>query len=133
MKKIHYLMAMFVAAVLCVGLVSCKKHKDEPEPESPYLTADEFAKSTWNGQDDRSLAITLKVESASSAKLTYTPKSAAKNTDPVPVTVSINYSYVPTTGTFSGTGDDNFSYSASLKDKKNMSIKIPTGTFNLSR
>ena len=127
-------MAMFIAAVLCVGLVSCHKSKnDDPEPEAKYLTSAEFAKTTWNGQDDRGLAIQLKVESTTSAKLTYTPKSVAKNTDPTPVTVTITYTYNQETGNFTGNGDDNFSYSASLKDKQNMSIKIPTGTFDLKR
>lgn len=135
MKKINYLMAMFIAAVLCVGLVSCHKSKnDDPEPEAKYLSAEDFAKSTWNGQDDRGLAIQLKVESTSSAKLTYTPKSAAKNTDPTPVTITIEYTYTASTGAFSGKGkEDGFSYSATLKDQKNMSIKIPTGTFDLKR
>ena len=60
MKKINYLLAMFVAAVLCVGLVSCKKSKneDEPQPTSQFLTVDEFAKSTWTGQDNDGNAIT---------------------------------------------------------------------------
>ena len=134
MKKINYLMAMFIAAVLCVGLVSCKKSKHDDDPQPTFLSVDDFAKSTWNGQDDRGNAILLKVESASVAKLTYTPKSAVKNTDPQPVTITIEYTYTPATGAFSGKGkEDNYSYSATLKDQKNMSIKIPTGTFDLKR
>ena len=134
MKKINYLMAMFIAAVLCVGLVSCKKSKNDDDPQPTFLSVDDFAKSTWNGKDDRDLAILLKVESASVAKLTYTPTSAAKNTDPTPVTITIDYTYNASTGAFSGKGkEDNFSYSATLKDQKNMSIKIPTGTFDLKR
>lgn len=133
MKKINYLMAMFIAAVLCVGLVSCKKSKnDDPKPESQYLTIEEFAKSTWTGSDGTN-AITLKVETASVAKLTYTPKTVKKNVGNDPVTVTINYTYNITTGAFSGTGDDGNSYSAKLTDKSNMSIKIPTGTYDLKR
>ena len=137
MKKINYLMAMFIAAVLCVGLVSCKKSNNDdpkPEPESQFLSLDEFAKSTWTGKDGDGNAITLKVESASLAKVTYFKKSVAKNTDPVPVTITINgYTYDFNTGVFSGTGDDNFTYKASLKTKTTISIQIPIGTFDLTR
>ena len=137
MKKINYLLAMFVAAVLCVGLVSCKKSKneDEPQPTSQFLTVDEFAKSTWTGKDNDGNAITLKVESASVAKVTYFTKTVAKNTDPVPVTITINgYTYDFATGKFKGTGvEDSFAYEATLSDKNNMQLKMPLGTFPLKR
>ena len=132
MKKINYLMAMFVAAVLCVGLVSCKKSKND-DPEAKYLTVDEFAKSTWTGVDNNSNTITLKVESASVAKLTYVPQPAKKNTDGTPVTVTINYTFNASSASFTGTGDDGFSYSATLSSATAMKIKIPTGSFDLTR
>ncbi|MBQ3619340.1 MAG: hypothetical protein II939_14425 [Bacteroidales bacterium] len=138
MKKINYLMAMFIAAVLCVGLVSCKKSKndDDPQPEqSKFLTVDEFAKSTWTGTDDKGNAITLKVESASVAKVTYFKTTQAKNTDPTPVTITISgYTYNFSTGKFQGTGvEDSFPYEATLSDKNNMQLKMPLGTFPMKR
>lgn len=138
MKKINYLMAMFIAAVLCVGLVSCKKSKndDDPQPEqSKFLTLDEFAKSTWNGTDNNGNAVTLKVESASAAKVTYFKPAVSKNTDPTPVTVNINgYTYDFATGKFKGTGtEDSFAYEATLSDKNNMQLKMPLGTIAMKR
>ena len=136
MKKINYLMAMFIAAVLCVGLVSCKKSKnDDPKPESQYLTIDEFAKSTWNGTDNNGNAVTLKVESETVAKVTYFKPAVTKNTDPTPVTVNISgYTYNFSTGKFQGTGvEDSFAYEASLSDKNNMQLKMPLGTFPMKR
>ena len=126
-------MAMFVAAVLCVGLVSCKKSKND-DPEAKYLTVDEFAKSTWSGVDNNNNTITLKVESASVAKLTYVPQTAKKNTDPDPVTITINYTFNASSASFAGTGaEDGFSYSATLSSATAMQIKIPTGSFDLTR
>ena len=126
-------MAMFVAAVLCVGLVSCKKSKND-DPEAKYLTVDEFAKSTWSGVDNNNNTITLKVESASVAKLTYVPQTAKKNTDPNPVTITINYTFNASSASFAGTGaEDGFSYSATLSSATAMQIKIPTGSFDLTR
>lgn len=137
MKKINYLMAMFIAAVLCVGLASCHKSKnDDPQPEqSKFLTLDEFANSTWNGTDKKGNAVTLKVESESAAKVTYFKPSVTKNTDPIPVTVNINdYTYDFASGKFKGTGtEDSFPYEATLSDKNNMQLKMPLGTVAMKR
>lgn len=138
MKKINYLMAMFIAAVLCVGLVSCKKSKndDGPQPEqSKFLTIAEFAKSTWNGTDKNGNAVTLKVESETVAKVTYFQTTQAKNTDPTPVTITISgYTYDFASGKFKGTGvEDNFPYEATLSDKNNMQLKMPLGDVAMKR
>ncbi|MBR2887817.1 MAG: hypothetical protein IKB95_06290 [Bacteroidales bacterium] len=137
MKKINYLMAMFIAAVLCVGLASCHKSKggeDEPE-QSKFLTIAEFAKSTWNGTDKNGNAVTLKVESETVAKVTYFKTTAAKNTDPTPVTITISgYTYDFASGKFKGTGvEDNFPYEATLSDKNNMQLKMPLGDVAMKR
>ncbi len=137
MKKINYLMAMFIAAVLCVGLASCHKSKggeDEPE-QSKFLTIAEFAKSTWNGTDKNGNAVTLKVESETVAKVTYFKPAVTKNTDPTPVTVNISgYTYNFSTGKFQGTGvEDSFPYEATLSDKNNMQLKMPLGDVAMKR
>ena len=119
-------MVMFMAAVLCMTTVSCSKSdkKDEPQPESPYLTLEEFAKKSWSGSDQSGHGVSLKMQSTTKAQLQYTPKSVAKNTDPTPVNVDINYTYDPTTGKFKGTGNDNNEYTASLKTKTELEFYV---------
>ena len=126
MKKISFLMVMFMAALLCMTTISCGKSGggDEPEPESPYLTLEQFAKKTWSGSDAAGHGISLKVQSTTKASLTYTPKSVAKNTDPTPVTVDITYTYDEKTGKFKGTGSDSNEYTASMKSKTELEFYV---------
>ena len=120
MKKINYLMAMFIAAVLCVGLVSCKKSKNDDSPDFP--TAQQFLK-TWNGVDSKGNGVSLKVNDATSATFSYIASTAKKNTQEAK-TVQITYTYDPSNGKFTGTDDDNYTYEASFKSATELNFSL---------
>jgi len=126
MKKISFLMVMFMAAVLCMT-TSCKKsdnNGEEPQPQAKYLTLEEFAKKSWSGADAQGHGVSLAVQSTTKAKLQYTPKSVSKNTDPEPVSVDIVYEFDPINATFKGTGNDNNEYTAKLKSKTELEFYV---------
>ena len=126
-------------------VVSCGKGSDDnggtgdPSDQSnttttaKFLTADEFAKSTWTGADDVTLVVTKE-----SMAFTYKEKVAvSKNTEDheteKTVTVQIKYDFDEAKATFTGTGDDNKSYSGTLSSKDAMTFLQDGKSYSLNR
>ncbi|MBQ3655217.1 MAG: hypothetical protein II956_00020 [Bacteroidales bacterium] len=138
MKNIKILFAVFLAAMVCLT-VSCKKedkNNDEPEKTAKYLTATEFASSSWTGQDSKQKEVTLTVSNTTNMTLKYyVVKTVSKTTQETfePKEVTITYTFNEEQGTFSGTGNDNNSYSGTLSSKTSLSLKMPSGNVTLSK
>lgn len=126
MRKIKILFTLFIAAMVFLT-VACKKNSDEPEKlAAKYLTSTQFITTNWTGKDAKGNDVTLAVNSTTEMILTYfAAKSISKNTNSQEKkTVKIAYIFDEVDGTFSGTGDDQNSYSGTLTSDSELSLKM---------
>lgn len=137
MKKYTFILVTLLAVVVSLTVGACKKGGDDgPSKSAKYLTTTEFAKSYWEGVDSKNNLVSLDVSSASVMTLTYYEVvSVAKDTQDKlnKVVVKINYSFDEAQGTFSGTGDDSKSYSATLKSTSKMDFNLSGANIELSK
>jgi hypothetical protein len=139
MKKITILIAVFWASILC--FTSCSKddsvnsnNNNTSTPSAKYLTTEAFASSSWSGNNNYG-DISLAVKSKTNMTLNYyKATSITKHTEePTLVTIDIAYTFDETKGTFTGSGNDNFSYSGTLTSTTQLSLKAPFGTATLTK
>ena len=135
MKKI---ITILLAAMVCLS-ISCKDDDDdnkEPETSAKYLTAAQFASSSWTGSDTNG-EVNLSVTSTTNMTLTYyEPATISKNVDPEPATpktVKITYTFNEGEGTFSGSGDNSASYSGKLTSTTALLLKMPSGEVSMTK
>ena len=138
MKKFTFFLTALFVVMACV-VASCGKSSDGGDDttvsEAKYLTADEFAKSTWKGDKYN---VKLVVSSKTAMTLTYTvdvpvSKNAGEETKEETKTVQITYQFSEKDGSFSGSGDDNGSYSGILTSKTAMTFKLKDESLLLSK
>lgn len=139
MKKLTILISVFWASIFC--FTSCSKddsvnsnNNNTTTPSAKYLTTEAFASSSWSGSNNDG-NISLAVKSKTNMTLNYyRTTSITKHTEePTLVTIDITYTFDETKGTFTGSGNDNFSYSGTLTSTTQMSLKAPFGTATLTK
>ncbi len=142
MKKFSILFATLIVLMACV-VVSCGSSSsggDEPNNggdnvTAKFLTADEFARSSWQGEKEGK-ELTLDVTSKTSMTLKYyVLKTVSKNTDPEyeQVTVNITYAFDAAKGVATGSAN-NVAYVATLTAKDKLDFTMGSyGVVKLSK